>query len=172
MYQTIVTTLRKSGDTIFDITDIRILDAEGEALHESVPAFVPASVLATLRREALNSLSDRRISNIAESRIFIENRSARYPATSLSEQDNVTNTLSREFYNDHGVEHIEQGLDCHPTTEGHRVMISDYCIRREIGECLLKQPTIKGKLYLERGRKRYRLEFDCKKCQMSLYDCI
>ena len=172
MYQTIVTTLRKSGDTIFDITDIRILDAEGEALHESVPAFVPASALATLRREALNSLSDRRISNIAESRIFIENRSARYPATSLSEQDNVTNTLSREFYNDHGVEHIEQGLDCHPTTEGHRVMISDYCIRREIGECLLKQPTIKGKLYLERGRKRYRLEFDCKKCQMSLYDCI
>ncbi len=172
MYQTIITTLKKSGDTIFDIADIRVLNSEGEPMHESVQAFIPASVLATLRREVLNSLTDKRINNTAENRFFTENRSARYPATALSEQDNVTNSLAHAFYTDHGVEHIEWGLDCHPTTEGHRVMISDYCIRREIGECLLKQPTIKGKLYLERGRKRYRLEFDCKRCQMSLYDCI
>lgn len=172
MYQTIVTTLNKSGDTIFDITQIRVLDAEEVPMHESVPVFVPASAVATLRREVLNSLTDRRINNAAKGRLFVENRSARYPATTLSEQDNVTNSLARSFYTDHGVEQIEQGLDCHTTTEGHRVMISDYCIRREIGECLLKKPTLKGPLYLERGRKRYRLEFDCKRCQMSLYDCI
>ena len=172
MWQTIATTLSKSGDTIFDIADIRVLNSEGEPLQESVPLFVPASVVASLRREALNALTAKRIANTPKRDIFTENLSARYPVTTLTEQENVTNSLAHAFYTDHGVEHIEWGLDCLPTTEGHRVMISDYCIRREIGECLLKQPTIKGKLYLERGRKRYRLDFDCKRCQMSLYDCI
>ena len=65
---------------------------------------------------------------------------------------------------------IAEGLDCRATTEGCRVMVSDYCIRREIGECLLEKPSLRGELYLERGRKRYRLDFDCKRCRMSLID--
>ena len=51
-------------------------------------------------------------------------------------------------------------------------MVTDYCIRREIGECLLKKPKLKGELYLERGRKKYKLTFDCKTCQMSLTDTL
>ena len=84
----------------------------------------------------------------------------------------MTNRLSRSFYTDHGVKSISAGLDLSQNTAGCRVMITDYCIRREIGQCLLKKPTIKGELYLERGRKRYKLTFDCKACQMSLIDTI
>ena len=50
-------------------------------------------------------------------------------------------------------------------------MRSAYCIRREIGECLKERPRLKGDLWLERGANRYRLEFDCVRCEMSLVDC-
>jgi hypothetical protein len=69
-----------------------------------------------------------------------------------------------------GVEEIAEGLDCRTTTAGEQVVISDYCIRREIGECLLERPRLKGDLFLVRGTKKYRLCFDCKKCQMKVID--
>lgn len=49
-------------------------------------------------------------------------------------------------------------------------MVSDYCIRREIGECLHERHSLDGRLFLERGRKRYELNFDCAHCRMSLTD--
>ena len=47
-------------------------------------------------------------------------------------------------------------------------MRSSYCIRREIGQCLLERPTLRGELYLRHGQYRYRLEFDCGRCEMNL----
>jgi putative protease len=108
--------------------------------------------------------------SIREKERFIENRDAKYPISTLAPQDNVTNRLAREFYADHGVKEIAEGLDCRPSTSGEQVVISDYCIRREIGECLLERPRLKGDLYLVRGTKKYRLSFDCKKCQMKIFD--
>lgn len=63
------------------------------------------------------------------------------------------------------------GLDLAASTAGRRVMRSAYCIRREIGECLKEHPRLRGELWLERGGSRYRLEFDCDRCEMSLVDC-
>ena len=74
------------------------------------------------------------------------------------------------FYTECGVEDIAEGLDCRATTTGEQVVISDYCIRREIGECLLERPRLRGDLYIVRGTKKYRLCFDCKACQMKIID--
>ena len=154
--------MTKSGDTIFDITRVDI----------SSVRFVPASVMASLRRELLAALERKRVAAHSPGKAFEEELSALYPRTELTEQDNVTNALARQFYTDHGVKSIQTGLDLRQTTVGSRVMVTDYCIRREIGQCLLKNPTIRGELFLERGRKRYKLAFDCKKCQMSLIDTL
>lgn len=162
MLQTIVQQLSKSGDTIFNITDVTATDVR----------FVPASALAQLRRELLAQLERARVESLPARVAFVENPNALYHSQRLTEQENVTNRLSRSFYTDHGVKSISAGLDLSQSTAGCRVMITDYCIRREIGQCLLKKPTIKGELYLERGRKRYKLTFDCKACQMSLIDTI
>jgi putative protease len=99
-----------------------------------------------------------------------ENRVAEYPSKRLAPQDNVTNRLARQLYTDCGVEDIAEGLDCRATTAGEQVVISDYCIRREIGECLLEKPRLHGDLYLVRGTKKYKLVFDCKACQMKIFD--
>ena len=133
--------------------------------------FAPMSTVGALRRDVLANLEDVRVEHYAQGEEkFIENREARYPSKRLTPQDNVTNSLARKFYSDHGVEEICEGLDCRTSTAGEQVVISDYCIRREIGECLLEKPRLRGDLYLVRGTKKYRLCFDCKACQMKMID--
>ena len=160
--------LSRSGDTMFEVRNIEIENIR----------FAPMSVVAGLRREALEKLETGRLADYQfelhlASYIDSTNRwerKAQYPSKILTPQDNVTNHLAREFYTACGVEEIAEGLDCRATTEGEEVIVSDYCIRREIGECLKERPRLKGELYLERGTKRYRLDFDCKACQMRVVD--
>ena len=162
MNSVILEQMSKSGDTIFDITDVIV-----EAVR-----FVPASVIAQVRRELLQKLESARIAAHPAPRHFVENAEAKYYKEHLECYDNVTNAYSKEFYLSHGVKSIDLGIDLRQSTTDCRVMVTDYCIRREIGQCLLKNPTIKGDMYLERGRKRYKLTFDCKRCQMSLTDTL
>ncbi len=162
MEAVVVEQMSKSGQTLFDVVRVDV----------SAVRFVPASVVATLRRELLAALEQQRVAVYSHSRGFEERVGALYPRAELTELDNVTNAVAREFYAQHGVKSIASGLDIEPTTVGHRVMVTDYCIRREIGQCLLCKPTISGEMFLERGRKRYKLVFDCKKCQMSLIDTL
>ena len=162
MQQTVIAQFTKSGDTIFTITDVTVNSVR----------FAPASTLSQLRRQLLSAAEAKRIECYQRGSAFVENRDVKFYKNIITEQENVVNALARRFYTDHGVEHIESGLDLSQSTVGSRVMVTDYCIRREIGQCLLCKPTIKGELFLERGRKRYKLTFDCKRCQMSLTDIV
>ncbi len=153
--------LMRSGDTIFEVRNIEIEEVR----------FAPMSVIGTLRREALDLLEKERLAQVEKSENIVTKQFAEYPSKVLTPQDNVTNRLAREFYTQCGGEEIAEGLDCRTSTAGEQVIISDYCIRREIGECLLERPRLKGDLYLVRGTKKYRLSFDCKACQMKIIDC-
>lgn len=113
--------------------------------------FVPLSLAGSLRREALAELRRLRVARVPEHRILAEDPCAPYPAAALSAEGNVTNRLAERFYRDHGVTRIERGLDLEASTAGRRVMRSAYCIRREIGECLLEGSRLGGDLFLVRG---------------------
>ena len=154
--------LMRSGDTMFEVREVTVKNLR----------FAPMSVVGALRREVLEKLENERVYRYSIMKIepFIEKRYVKYPVAQLFPQDNVTNRLAREFYADHGVAEIAEGLDCRTSTVGEQVVVSDYCIRREIGECLLERPRLKGDLYLVRGTKKYRLCFDCKACQMKIID--
>ena len=154
--------MSKSGDTIFRVTRVEVEGAEW---------FATAKLLAELRREALSMLAAKRMMRRIEHDIRTDTGEARYPERRLGADHNVVNSLARRFYTKHGVEHIVDGLDLWASTVGERVMESSYCIRREIGECLKKGSKLRDKLYIEHGRHRYRLDFDCTKCHMSLVDC-
>ena len=153
--------LMRSGDTMFEVRDIKISEVR----------FAPMSAIGALRREVFELLERERLAQFKKEENLAERRYAEYPAERLTPQDNVTNRLAREFFTECGVEEIAEGLDCRATTSGEEVMVSDYCIRREIGECLLERPRLKGDLFLIRGTKKYRLCFDCKRCQMKVFDC-
>jgi putative protease len=152
--------LMRSGDTMFEVRDIKISEVR----------FAPMSAIGALRREVFELLERERLAQFKKEENLAERRYAEYPAERLTPQDNVTNRLAREFFTECGVKEIAEGLDCRATTSGEEVMVSDYCIRREIGECLLERPRLKGDLFLIRGTKKYRLAFDCKKCQMRVID--
>lgn len=161
MRQTAVRAVEKSGNTIFDICDTEVSGCEW---------FAPAGILSDMRREALEALTLKHEALTPKHNISADTFTAPYPRRIVSRYENVTNRLSREFYLRHGAEDIEPPLESRPTT-GERVMVSSYCLRREIGECLKEGTTLRDDLYIVRGTHRYRLEFDCKHCQMMLYDC-
>lgn len=152
--------VEKSGDTIFSIKDVKVTGAE---------FFAPASLLSQMRREALGQLLAERKAAPRHHKILPDTGEARYPYPTVSRYENVTNSAAKRFYRRHGAEHIEPALESLPT-KGERVMISSYCLRREIGECLRQNPTLRGDLYIEHGTARYKLEFDCHRCLMMLID--
>ena len=43
-----------------------------------------------------------------------------------------------------------------------------YCLRRETGQCLRRNPAYKGRLFLGHDRYVYELLFDCDRCEMSV----
>ena len=161
MVETIHTQLAKSGGTIFRVDEIAIV---GE------PLFIPSSMLADMRREALEQLRERRVVTVPEHRIIADNESVKYPSTTLTKLENVTNKLAEEFYRAHGVTEIEQGIDISGDTQDAVVLRSGYCIRREIGECLKKGSRLQAPLRIERGGRSFLLEFDCQRCEMLVID--
>ncbi len=152
--------ISKSGDTIFDVRDVSI----GGRVR-----FVPVSVLNALRREALDALLNERVSRGVAVRPGVENPEALYPYTAVSEYENATNRLSREFYLGHGAVSVAPALETQPDMRGRRVMTTRYCIRRQTGCCLKEHPDRSGSLFLVHGNMRYRLEFDCRRCMMNIY---
>ncbi|MFI3316384.1 MAG: U32 family peptidase [Rikenellaceae bacterium] len=151
--------ITKSGDTIFAVRSITI---DGPVL------FVASSLLSQMRRQALEQLHILRLERYQKPAAFVENPNAIHHQAYLSAEGNVVNSLARAFYADHGVQSIDQGHDITARFDNQRVMQSSYCIRREIGECLMQGSMLRGELFIERAGLRYRLDFDCKACRMDL----
>ncbi len=158
--------LEKTGDTIYRIRTIN--DLLGES-------FLPASLLAGLRRDALALLDKAQGARYLRRYRLQENRSAIYPfGEGLTYHDNLSNSLAEEFYRDHGIKTIEKALELtlerRKEASGTVIMTTRYCLRRELGRCL-KTPKGKewqGPLYLETSKNRLRLDFDCSNCQMKV----
>lgn len=157
--------ISKMGDTPFAISEYN--DNVSEDL------FVPASILSRLRRQAVTALEKAILDNYQ--RISRKKESAEpkpYPLSSLSYHDNVANRLAERFYKEHGATPQEKALevDKHPADEEITVMTTRYCLRRELGCCLKEKDgkALPKKLFLASGPVRYRLDFDCAKCQMHV----
>ncbi len=158
--------LSRLGDTPFEARSVVISMREKSY-------FIPSSLLADLRREAIDRLVQVRQMAYRRPRRRGEAAVA-YPASSLSYLGNVSNALARAFYHAHGVENIEPAYECLPVEEG-ALMFTRFCIKRQWGKCPReKRPAQdregwKEPLYLQYRDTRLRLEFDCARCQMRLY---
>ena len=150
----------KTGDTSYEVCRIEV--------RWDMPRFVPVSLLNELRREALSRLDAGRAACYVRRSRREENLRALFPDTELSAEENVVNSLAAGFYREHGVRRIEPGFDAGPIPEGCRVMRTRYCLRRETGQCLRKNPVYRGRLFLASGRHVYELLFDCARCEMSV----
>ncbi len=187
--------LARSGDTIFEVRGVEICGGvdggdggdggDGPDGGDGVVVpFIPVSTLARMRREGLERLLEARAGLAVERHTAEEDPAAVFPRTRLEAEENVTNRLAENFWRDHGVTEIAPALELKGVRCGEVVMRTRYCIRRETGECLRAagaagaaagrvrgetegpEGTGQGDLWLERGRERWRLGFDCAKCEM------
>ena len=158
--------LIKSGGTIFHTTEVT-LPTKGDL------PFLPASELNGLRRTLLERLLTERLK--AYQRPAPYHRPAVFPSlppgTATDFRANVSNEAAAAFYRSVGVAVEEAALEAqpHPVFEGREVMRTPYCLRREMGTCLLEYPELRNeKLYLENNGTRLELVFHCGTCEMGV----
>ena len=153
--------LAKLGGTIY-----RLQDAE-------VPGnlFIPASMLSQLRREAIDLLDrSHAITRHVEKR-HPEDKTTKYPSTSLVAADNVANRLAEQVYRDHGVTTIVPALESGtPADASTPLMHTRYCLRRQLGACLKGSNASKlpRNLYLRTGKNLLKVTCHCDSCEMIL----
>ncbi len=137
--------------------------------------FIPSSVLAEWRREAVTAFLNREENN--------ENNTRTYPKTTKTDilrtlpDINVANSLARQFYQQLGKEHVKRAYEVLPYDD-EALMTCRHCVRYAMGWCR-KNPKAEGRsdsgayrqeplfLTLDNGI-RLRLNFDCGQCLMTV----
>ena len=156
-----VAELGKLGGTIYRLREAQV---PGDI-------FVPASLLARLRRETIDLLDrSHRITRPIDKR-RPEDISVPCPITTLSPADNVANHLAEQLYRDHGVTDIAPALEAGaPVTDATPLMHTRYCLRRQLGACLKgkRADSLPRDLYLKTGTTLLKVNCDCKNCEMIL----
>ena len=171
------TQLGKLGNTPFEVMPLGGTDspsattAPAIAINLSQNWFIPASVIADWRRQAIDRLiAARRITYRRELHVWTPTRH-RFPITSLTYLGNVMNTAARGFYQAHGVASIEPAYEKQAVPEAV-LMFCKHCLRYSMGWCPTHQkgqsPYREPYYLVGTDGKRFRLAFDCKNCQMKV----
>ena len=155
--------LAKLGNTPFEAEKIELSLADNW--------FLPASVLAEFRRQAVEKLIEvRRINYHQEVAVWKETKHA-FPQSTLTYLGNVMNTRAASFYQEHGVERVAAAYE-KESVEDAVLMFCKHCLRYSMGWCPVHQRVrspYKEPYYLvANDGKRFQLEFDCKNCQMKV----
>lgn len=159
--------LDKLGNTIYQLRELNIESGEN--------IFIPASQLSDARRRLVEALTSASRATYKYDLRRKEKRNTAYPAKHLDYQDNVANSKAESFYKDHGVDIISPAMeiDKNAPKKGTSVMTTRHCILRENGRCLKTTPVSRRDftlpLYLQSGKDRFRLSFDCEACEMHLH---
>ena len=169
--------ISKFGNTIFTVEDVIVEPTD-------FPWFIPNSILAEIRRQATDELMGR-LSEMSENQKdtktkdqaqqLPDNGKVSFHSISSYQHSymyNIANRLAHSFYEQEGMSDITPAFEIRKPSSP-LVMQCRYCLRHELGQCkkshkqsgLLKEPL---HLRLADGRT-FRLEFDCKKCQMNIY---
>lgn len=157
------TQLAKFGNTPFEAVRIDI-DFAGNW-------FLPASVLADFRRQAVEKLISARRINYRRELFVLKSTAHAFPQSTLTYLGNVMNAQAVSFYAGHGVASIAPAFERAPA-EKAVLMFCKHCLRYSMGWCPVHQrersPYREPYYLVSTDGKRFRLEFDCKNCQMKV----
>ena len=133
--------------------------------------FLPSSVIAEARREAVEKLLSARRMNYHQETFTLPKTDHAFPQTELTYLGNVMNEGAQSFYQHHGVTRIAPAFEKRPVQDAV-LMFCKHCLRYSMGWCPVRhkqKSPFKEPYYLVSGDgKRFRLEFDCKHCQMKV----
>ncbi len=137
--------------------------------------FLPISKINKIRRVVLDQLIDIRVNSYHREEFKIEKTNHPYPVSQLDFTYNVSNNLARAFYKRHGVTEIEKAFELQWDPGKSRVMTTKYCVKYELGKCARFQRDTMGEkvvepLTLKHGENEYKLKFNCKPCEMEIWE--
>lgn len=159
--------LSKTGNTPFIVDELEV--------DFSKNWFLPISKINEIRRLVLEQLIDVRINEYHRKEFQISKTNHPYPVTQLDFTYNVSNHLARAFYKRHGVTEIEKAFELQWDPGKSRVMTTKYCVKYELGKCPKFQKETMGEkliepLVLKNGANEYKLKFNCKPCEMEIWE--
>ena len=155
--------LGKLGNTPFEARDIRI--------DLSDNWFIPASELSELRRNAVERLLELRKINYRQEIFRLKEGKSKFPVSTLTYLGNVMNNSAAEFYKNHGVLKVMPAFEKEQPKDAV-LMFCKHCIRYSMGWCpvhhKVRSPFREPYYLVSSDGRRFRLEFDCKQCQMKV----
>lgn len=167
--------LCKLGNTPFEVVDGLFQDKGCINISFSQNWFLPASVVADWRRQAIDKLTAvRRITYRRELVVWKDTKHA-FPADSLTYLGNVMNGAAKSFYLEHGLFAVEPAFE-KQAVPAAVLMFCKHCLRYSMGWCPTHQkersPYHEPYYLVGTDGKRFRLNFDCKQCQMTVSEEI
>ncbi len=172
----IVRQIEKLGNTIYKAGNVAF---EGE----SEKLFIPSSMLSELRRKVVENLMAQPVQsgvvarNATSAERFNLHRAGEKITAKAINAANVANRLARELYEEQNVGGVPYAyeLGC-AEGKGNRsafpIMTCRHCLRNTLGFCSKKGKKLPWKeplfLALPDGRK-FRLSFNCSRCEMNVY---
>ena len=165
--ENIKTQLAKTGFTPYSADEINVMFSQNW--------FLPISKINEMRRNVFDQLSEIRLKNYKREEHQMVKTSHPYPETKLDFMYNVSNKTARKFYERHGVTEIEKAFELQWDPGKSRVMTTKYCIKYELKKCPIHQKDIVGvkvkePLVLKQGELEYKLKFNCKPCEMEIWE--
>ena len=165
--ENIKTQLAKTGFTPYVADEINVMFSQNW--------FLPISKINEMRRTVFEQLSEIRLAGYKVEEHQMVKTSHPYPETKLDFMYNVSNKLARKFYERHGVTEIEKAFELQWDPGKSRVMTTKYCIKYELKKCPIHQKDIMGEklkepLVLKQGELEYKLKFNCKPCEMEIWE--
>jgi 23S rRNA 5-hydroxycytidine C2501 synthase len=159
--------LSKTGNSPFIVDDIEIIFSKNW--------FLQNSKVNEIRRVVLEQLIDVRVKEYHREEFQIKKTNHPYPVSQLDFTYNVSNNLARNFYKRHGVTEIEKAFELQWDPGKSRVMTTKYCVKYELGKCPKFQRATMGEkvvepLTLKHGENEYKLKFNCKPCEMEIWE--
>ncbi|MBM3350608.1 MAG: U32 family peptidase [Betaproteobacteria bacterium] len=139
--------------------------------------FVPASIINSLRRDAIEQLQQaRNLGYQRPARRQPAEPPAVYPEDNLSYLANVYNQKAHAFYQKHGVKIIAAAYEANQELDEVPLMITKHCLRFSHGLCPKEAKGVIGvqgtvtaePMTLINGNDRFTLKFDCKPCEMHV----
>jgi peptidase, U32 family len=184
-HDNIVRQLSKLGNTVYECSEVEIEDGADSY-------FIPSSILAELRRKVVEELD----TQVQQMKRVVTHRQTNDKGQGLRKRQqfslvnpsqynelpylyNISNDAARKFYEHQGLSKSESAFECQQPNGVRQggeadllLMQCRHCIRYSLGYCVKrggKSPKWHEPLYLELpDKRRFRLEFDCKNCQMNV----
>lgn len=156
--------LSKTGNTVFRVEEVNINYLKNW--------FIPASLLSEWRRQVIEKLISVRALTYRQDIVAHKQTVHNFPVKELTYLGNVMNSKSEQFYTQHKTKVMQAAFE-KKAQDNVPLMFTRHCIKYSLGWCPKEKSgkhPYKEPFFLIYNNTRLKLSFDCKECEMKVYN--